>query len=322
MAALEMDPAFAERNVNEGFSGGEKKRHEILQMRLLKPRIAILDETDSGLDVDALRVVSEGVNRSREDSDVGVLLITHYTRILRYIKPDFVHVFVAGKIVDEGGSELADKLENEGYAAYVKDSNEQASLRRRPRRCDGMTQTVSRPARGAHAAAPGRRGDPGGLPDPDPHRAGREAAGLPRLRGHLAEAAPGARRRALVLREHQRRAAPGRAPARRGGDRRLRGRPRHDRRVHRGARAGDRLHPQQHRGDQPRRLRAVQRGHGKEPEFRTYAVGQGDEIVATRSTTSNGPCGPARTSCSTPTASPLGTILDRNGDGVGAPMPP
>src|ERR687883_807679 len=128
MSALEMDPAFAERNVNEGFSGGEKKRHEILQMRLLKPKIAILDETDSGLDVDALRVVSEGVNRSREDSDVGVLLITHYTRILRYIKPDFVHVFVAGRIVDEGGPELAEKLENEGHAAYVKDSNEQAKL--------------------------------------------------------------------------------------------------------------------------------------------------------------------------------------------------
>ena len=98
------------------------------------------------------------------------------------------------------------------------------------------------------APAPGRRGDPGGLPDPDPHRAGREAAGLPRLRGHLAEAAPGARRRALVLRERQRRAAPGRPPARRGGDRRLRGRPRHHRRVHRRARAGDRLHPQHHRG--------------------------------------------------------------------------
>ena len=127
MTALEMDPAFAERNVNEGFSGGEKKRHEILQLELLAPKFAILDETDSGLDVDALRVVSEGVNRSREDSDVGVLLITHYTRILRYIKPDFVHVFVNGRVVDEGGQELADKLENEGYAAYVKDSNEQAA---------------------------------------------------------------------------------------------------------------------------------------------------------------------------------------------------
>ena len=118
MAGLEMDAAFAERNVNEGFSGGEKKRHEILQMRLLKPRIAILDETDSGLDVDALRVVSEGVNRSREDSDVGVLLITHYTRILRYIKPDFVHVFVGGRIVEEGGPELAEKLEVSGYEQW------------------------------------------------------------------------------------------------------------------------------------------------------------------------------------------------------------
>ena len=120
MDLLEMDPAFAERNVNEGFSGGEKKRHEILQMRLLKPRIAILDETDSGLDVDALRVVSEGVNRSREDSDVGVLLITHYTRILRYIQPDFVHVFVDGRIAEEGGPELAERLEAEGYDRFTK----------------------------------------------------------------------------------------------------------------------------------------------------------------------------------------------------------
>ena len=127
MAALRMDPVFAQRNVNEGFSGGEKKRHEILQMRLLKPAIAILDETDSGLDVDALRIVSEGVNRTREEGEIGVLLITHYTRILRYIKPDFVHVFVAGKVVEEGGAELAEKLENEGYAAYVKDSKETAN---------------------------------------------------------------------------------------------------------------------------------------------------------------------------------------------------
>jgi Fe-S cluster assembly ATP-binding protein len=119
MAALEMDPAFAERNVNEGFSGGEKKRHEILQMRLLKPKIAILDETDSGLDIDALRIVSEGVNRVRESGEAGLLLITHYTRILRYIKPDFVHVFVAGKIVQEGGPELAEQLEAEGYERYV-----------------------------------------------------------------------------------------------------------------------------------------------------------------------------------------------------------
>jgi Fe-S cluster assembly ATP-binding protein len=119
MAALDMDPAFANRNVNEGFSGGEKKRHEILQLELLKPRIAILDETDSGLDVDALRVVSEGVNRVRESGDTGVLLITHYTRILRYIEPDFVHVFVDGNIVAEGGKELADELEANGYASYL-----------------------------------------------------------------------------------------------------------------------------------------------------------------------------------------------------------
>ncbi len=119
MDDLRMDPAFAERNVNEGFSGGEKKRHEILQMELLKPKIAILDETDSGLDVDALKVVSEGVNRVKAGSDVGVLLITHYTRILRYIQPDFVHVFVDGKIVEEGGRELADRLEDEGYDRYV-----------------------------------------------------------------------------------------------------------------------------------------------------------------------------------------------------------
>jgi Fe-S cluster assembly ATP-binding protein len=119
MASLNIDTAFSERNVNEGFSGGEKKRHEILQMELLRPKIAILDETDSGLDVDALRIVSEGVNRVRANSDLGVMLITHYTRILRYIKPDFVHVFANGKIVEEGGPELADKLEEKGYAEYI-----------------------------------------------------------------------------------------------------------------------------------------------------------------------------------------------------------
>jgi Fe-S cluster assembly ATP-binding protein len=119
MAELQMDPAFAERSVNEGFSGGEKKRHEILQLGLLAPKFAILDETDSGLDVDALRIVSEGVNRYREATDGGVLLITHYTRILRYIHPDVVHVFVGGRIVETGGPELADVLEAEGYDRYV-----------------------------------------------------------------------------------------------------------------------------------------------------------------------------------------------------------
>ncbi len=119
MDALKMDPAFAERNVNEGFSGGEKKRHEVLQLELLRPRIALLDETDSGLDVDALRVVSEGVNRARETTDLGILLITHYTRILRYIRPDHVHVFVDGRIAESGGPELADRLEAEGYDRFL-----------------------------------------------------------------------------------------------------------------------------------------------------------------------------------------------------------
>jgi Fe-S cluster assembly ATP-binding protein len=119
MERLSVDPSFAERNVNEGFSGGEKKRHEILQLELLKPKIALLDETDSGLDVDALKVVSEGVNRALETNDMGVMLITHYTRILRYIKPQFVHVFHDGRVVDEGGPELADRLENEGYDRYL-----------------------------------------------------------------------------------------------------------------------------------------------------------------------------------------------------------
>lgn len=122
MEALRMDPAFAERNVNEGFSGGEKKRHEILQLELLSPKIAILDETDSGLDVDALRIVSEGVNRVKDNTGLGVMLITHYTRILNYIKPDFVHVFVNGRVAEEGGPELAARLENEGYDRFLADA--------------------------------------------------------------------------------------------------------------------------------------------------------------------------------------------------------
>ncbi|SDQ43890.1 Fe-S cluster assembly ATPase SufC [Quadrisphaera sp. DSM 44207] len=119
MQALRMDPAFAERNVNEGFSGGEKKRHEILQMELLQPKFAVLDETDSGLDVDALKIVSEGVNRLRATGESGVLLITHYTRILRYVTPDFVHVFVAGRVAEEGGPELAEDLEENGYDRFL-----------------------------------------------------------------------------------------------------------------------------------------------------------------------------------------------------------
>jgi Fe-S cluster assembly ATP-binding protein len=119
MEKLAIDPSFAQRNVNEGFSGGERKRAEILQLELLAPKMAILDETDSGLDVDALRVVSEGINRVRESGDAGVLLITHFTRILRYVRPEHVHVFLDGRIVAEGGPELADAIEADGYASYT-----------------------------------------------------------------------------------------------------------------------------------------------------------------------------------------------------------
>lgn len=118
MDQLKMEQGFADRNVNEGFSGGEKKRHEIMQLELLKPRFAVLDETDSGLDVDALKVVAEGVNRARENTNLGTILITHYTRILNYIRPDFVHVIVGGRIVESGGPELAERLEAEGYDRY------------------------------------------------------------------------------------------------------------------------------------------------------------------------------------------------------------
>jgi Fe-S cluster assembly ATP-binding protein len=120
MERVDMDPEFANRSLNEGFSGGEKKRHEIVQLELLNPKFAILDETDSGLDIDALRIVSDGVNRYSAQGDRGVLLITHYTRILRYIKPDHVHVFVAGRVAEQGGAELAERLEAEGYDRYVK----------------------------------------------------------------------------------------------------------------------------------------------------------------------------------------------------------
>ncbi|WP_026532652.1 Fe-S cluster assembly ATPase SufC [Arthrobacter sp. H41] len=119
MGQLRIDADFAQRNVNEGFSGGEKKRVEILQLELFHPKFAILDETDSGLDVDALKVVSEGVNREHSKGAMGTLLITHYTRILRYIKPDHVHVFVDGRIAEQGGAELADRLEEEGYDRFM-----------------------------------------------------------------------------------------------------------------------------------------------------------------------------------------------------------
>ncbi|MCL2315656.1 MAG: Fe-S cluster assembly ATPase SufC, partial [Actinomycetia bacterium] len=119
LAGLQLDAEFAARSVNEGFSGGEKKRNEIVQLELLNPKYAVLDETDSGLDIDALRIVSDGVNRYAAQGDRGVLLITHYTRILRYIAPDYVHVFVDGRIVEEGGAALAESLEETGYARWT-----------------------------------------------------------------------------------------------------------------------------------------------------------------------------------------------------------
>ena len=120
MKHLEINDAFMKRYLNEGFSGGEKKRNEILQMMMLEPEYAVMDETDSGLDIDALKIVSEGVNKLR-GPNLGVLIITHYERILRYIKPDFIHILVAGKIVKSGGADLAAHLEEHGYDWITKD---------------------------------------------------------------------------------------------------------------------------------------------------------------------------------------------------------
>jgi Fe-S cluster assembly ATP-binding protein len=125
MQVLRMDDTFLSRYINEGFSGGEKKRAEILQMAVLKPEIAVLDETDSGLDIDSIKFVSEAINRMR-GPDLGVLIITHYTRILQFIKPDFVHVLVDGRFVRSGGPEVADELEARGYSEWV-DEEEAAS---------------------------------------------------------------------------------------------------------------------------------------------------------------------------------------------------
>ena len=127
MKKLRMAPKFASRSVNEGFSGGEKKRAEVLQLELLKPKFAIMDETDSGLDVDALRIVSEGVNRAKESTGLGILMVTHYTRILKYIKPDIVHVFADGHFVKTGGPELADELEETGYDKYLPEGSDSES---------------------------------------------------------------------------------------------------------------------------------------------------------------------------------------------------
>ncbi|WKD57635.1 hypothetical protein CAPI_05420 [Corynebacterium capitovis DSM 44611] len=117
--SLQMDASFSERSVNEGFSGGEKKRHEVMQLALMKPKFAVMDETDSGLDVDALRIVSAGINRYQEETGGGVLMITHYKRILNYVRPDFVHIFANGKVVQTGDASLADVLEAEGYEKFI-----------------------------------------------------------------------------------------------------------------------------------------------------------------------------------------------------------
>ena len=196
-----MDPAFAQRNVNEGFSGGEKKRHEIVQLELLKPKIAILDETDSGLDIDALRVVSEGVNRVRETGETGVLLITHYTRILRYIKPDFVHVFV-GRPDRRGGRPGAGRAaRGRGLRAVPRrgrDEGRRADRSRSP----GMPQYDDVPRFDvAQVRADFPILEPGGQ---------RAPAGLPRQRQHLAEAAQVLDAHARALRAAQRATCPGR----------------------------------------------------------------------------------------------------------------
>ena len=123
----ELGAAMKKLRMDEGFSGGEKKRAEVLQLELLKPKFAIMDETDSGLDVDALRIVSEGVNRAKESTGLGILMVTHYTRILKYIKPDIVHVFADGHFVKTGGPELADELEETGYDKYLPEGSDSES---------------------------------------------------------------------------------------------------------------------------------------------------------------------------------------------------
>ncbi len=120
MESLNMDVSFLDRNLNEGFSGGEKKKAEILQMAILEPKYAVLDETDSGLDVSALKIVAEGAKKLSEEMNIGILVITHYQRILEYLKPDYVHVLVKGKIVASDGPELAYRLDKEGYEKYIK----------------------------------------------------------------------------------------------------------------------------------------------------------------------------------------------------------
>ncbi len=259
MDALEMDKAFAERSVNEGFSGGEKKRHEILQLELLKPKIAILDETDSGLDVDALRVVSEGVNRVRE-TGIGTLLITHYTRILRYIRPDFVHVFFDGRIVESGGPELADRLEEEGYARF------------------GQPKRRARPSE--QTSEPRRQRRPQGFPDPCA-RGARRAAGVPGQREHLAEAAGGAGHADRLLRAAQRERRPRRPHPRLGGDQRLRAGPGQGRRRSSNAPSRDEVVFTKNSSEALNLVAYSISNATTTPGAERFRIGPGDEIVVT-----------------------------------------
>ena len=301
MDRVQMDREFAQRSVNEGFSGGEKKRHEIVQLELLNPQFAILDETDSGLDIDALRIVSEGVNRFSAQGDRGVLLITHYTRILRYIKPDFVHVFVAGRVAEEGGAELAEQLEAEGYDRYVRAAARPGS---EPAPADDWSGAglmseypavidlaeVDVPAARRHERDGGgdpvrRRAHPRRLPDLGAHGRGL-AAGLPGQRQHLAEAAVGGRGDRGPLPAPQRQRGPGDAHARRRGDRGVRGCPGEGRPLHRGEPVrGDRLHQERVRGAEPvaptprrgtwARRRDRHLGDGAPLQHRAVAAGRG-----------------------------------------------
>ena len=263
MERLGMDPAFAQRNVNEGFSGGEKKRHEIVQLELLKPKVAILDETDSGLDIDALRVVSEGVNRVRETGETGILLITHYTRILRYVKPDFVHVFVGGRIVEEGGPELAERLEAEGYERYLAGAGRgrRSTLSEQVQRSRAMT-AIDVPAGDAAVRATCR-----GSTWRRSGRTSRSSTARSTGTGWSTSTPPTrrrsrarSRRDAGALRAAQRQRGPLGAHARHRGDRGVRGRAGEGGRVHR-RRLGrrGRVHQELHRGDQPGGVRVAQR---------------------------------------------------------------
>ena len=233
MERLGMDPAFAERHLNQGFSGGEKKRNEILQMALLEPRLAVLDETDSGLDIDALRVVGRGVHTVREaHPELGVLVVTHYQRLLEDLVPDQVHLLVDGRVVESGGPELSRRIETGGYESWRAEVATSAG-RRAPGRASTWRCCARTSPSSAHGARPPRR--------------------LPRLGRHLAAAAAGPGGDGPLLRDHPRQRPPRRLRHRRGGHPPLRARPDGRRPLHRGPgpRPRDRLHQERHRGHQP-----------------------------------------------------------------------